>query len=269
MRLAVRLLSCALLLGASSVASCHGCDSLTDRKNGLPELVDLTLPNDPKELHTLSDHTYWRSRKLIDLLRARLALHKALRLDQGSFGSQWRLARIDGVLARIDEPRAATWVAEARRAAESAITLRPDRVEGHLYFAIATGLAAKLHAGEAIRLLETMVASLTRAIAIDPRYNQGEPRRVLGATYLYAPAWPTGVGDLEESIAVLKDVAREFPHEPQNLYFLADAYRKAEQRSEAVALFRRVLASPRKGLWAVEGPPYRTLSQRALSELVR
>jgi tetratricopeptide (TPR) repeat protein len=225
------------------------------------------LPSDIKGLRRLADRVHHTSRRVHDLVRARTALKKAELLDPDDFGTAWRLGRVNGVLARMDEDNTVAWAREGLAAAALARSARPKRVEGHLYFAISAGMLAKSQPMEADKLMKGIVESATKAIACDPDYEAGEARRVLGAIYLYAPAWPGGVGDLDLAYEVLTDVVKDHPDDPRNLFYLAEAQRRQEERREALDLYKRVLAAPRRGMWALEGPPYRTEARQRVKDL--
>jgi hypothetical protein len=51
----------------------------------------------------------------------------------------------------------------------------------------------------------------------------GGPLRVLGMLYLKAPAWPSGIGDLDKSLELLDKASKKYPSHPQNLMFYAQA----------------------------------------------
>lgn len=232
----------------------------------LPAVPYHQLPSSVAELHRLADHTYETSRAEKALVRARSALRKADYLKPKHFETLWRLARIDGVLARLAREFGQDWAGEGIGAAEQAAALEPKRPEGHLYLAVCTGLLAKHQPRQAGELMKSVIAAAERSAKIDPRFATGEARRVLGAIYIYAPPWPSGVGDLDEAIDVLEQLAKDFPKEPMNLFYLAEAYRKADQRSDAIRLYRRVRRFKPRGIWRVEGPEYR---QRAKQFIIR
>ncbi|MBT9558964.1 MAG: hypothetical protein IV100_23230 [Myxococcales bacterium] len=238
------------------VSLLSGCQALFQRDE-LPAVPYDELPFTVAELYQVADRVHATSRRIRELVRARTALKKVDLLESGRYGTAWRLARVDSVLARIDAERASDWAQEGLSAAEKARSMRPGKVHGHLYYAACAGLLAKSRPTEADRLMNAVVEAASKAAAIDPGYEGGEPRRVLGAIYLYAPSWPSGVGDLDEAIGILEGVATDHPQDPRNLFYLAEAYRRADERPKAVGLYRKMLAAPRAGIWAVEGPTYR------------
>lgn len=238
------------------VSLISGCQALFQRDEH-PTVPYDELPFTVEELYQVADRVHATSRRTRELIRARTALKKVDLLESGRYGTAWRLARVDSVLARFDTERASDWAQEGLSAAEKARRMRPGKVHGHLYYAACAGLLAKSRPTEADKLMNAVVEAASKAAAIDPSYEGGEPRRVLGAIYLYAPSWPSGVGDLDEAIGILEGVATDHPQDPRNLFYLAEAYRRADERPKAVGLYRKMLAAPRAGIWAVEGPSYR------------
>lgn len=234
----------------------------------LPSVPYHTLPSAIDELHDLADHVHSSSRKISDLVRARTALKKAER-DGGGYETHWRLARVDGILARLDPENGEAWAGEGRTAGARAITLAPTRVEGHLYYAICLGMAARYRPGDADRLSKALISEAQRATDIDPQYAGGQARRVMGAVYIYAPPWPTGVGDLDEAFDLLEALYTERPDEALNSFYLAEACRMAGENDRALRLYRRVLKYPKRGIWGIEGRPWRREARQHIRRLRR
>ncbi len=235
----------------------------------LPAVPYHQLPSSVAELHELADRTYRRSRAEKDLVRARSALRKAEHLAPNNYETLWRLARIDGVLARTSERHGEKWAIEGREASERAVALSQESVEGHLYLAICSGLLARHQPRNADELLNTTVAAAKTSAKIAPHFAQGEARRILGAIYTYAPPWPSGIGDLDEAVDVLEALVKDHPQEPLNFFYLAEAYRKADQRADAIRLYRKVRRFKPRGLWRIEGAPYRQQSKQNIIQLKR
>ncbi len=245
-----------------------GCPALVAPGN-LPSVPYQELPSDVGQLRALADRVHQKSRKVSDLRRARSALTKADYTRKDDYATLWRLARVDGVLARLDDDYGAGWAAEGLKAGARAATLNPDGVEGRLYHAITLGLSAKFEPARADALSQKALEEAAASAKIDPAYVGGEARRVQGAIYLYAPPWPGGVGDLDEAIDMLEALAKDHPEEPLNLFYLAEAYTRADQSSDALRLYRRVLEFPRRGIWGLEGRPYRKQAIQAIRDLRR
>jgi tetratricopeptide (TPR) repeat protein len=65
--------------------------------------------------------------------------------------------------------------------------------------------------------------------------DQGGPLRVLGMLYLKAPAWPSGIGDLDKSLELLEKAVKKYPSHPQNFMFYAQALIEDDNKTKALA----------------------------------
>jgi tetratricopeptide (TPR) repeat protein len=226
------------------------------------------LPNSHSELIELADHTYRSTRDVTQLLLAVKGLQKAQTLKTSEYSDLWRLARLFAVLSRVDKNNGEKWSTMGRSAAAAAIQINGNGVEGHLYHSACTGILGRYRLSEAEDLSREALRSAITAAKLDPHYAGGFPRRIQGAIYLYAPAWPAGVGDLDEALDILEKLAREHPS-PENYYYLAEAYRKTDQIKRAVRFYRRVMKFKARGVWRVEGPRFRAKVRQQLKQLAQ
>lgn len=114
--------------------------------------------------------------------------------------------------------------AEGVSLAEAAIALGSDHDGAvHYYLATNLGLAVREHITLAMDNLERLESELKRAVALSPGLDDGGPLRVLGALYLKAPAWPSGIGDLDKALELLRQAVNEYPDHPLNHLFYAQA----------------------------------------------
>jgi len=217
----------------------------------------------------LADTIYRTSRKRSKLLHARNALRAAIEAHDHPYELLWRLARNNVHLVLTDKQQAAQWAEEGRNSGARATQKEPNRVEGLLYEAICTSLLAQERPSDSQPLIKAAMQHAKRAIVIDRSYGDGAALRLLGGLLIYAPAWPTSVGDLEEGIEVLEALLAQRSHDPIGTFLLAEAYRKADQTNDAKRLYKRVLSFAPKGLWRIEGPPYRKRARQALNDLKR
>jgi hypothetical protein len=246
----------------------HGCPAIFPHGE-LPAVPFHELPQGVSALHEMADRAVSTTREVDVLVRARTAMLKAADAEPYNYGTAWRLARISSILARLDVRRGRLWAEECHRAGKTASELGPDRVEGHVYLAICSALMAKHHPSQADPLSRAVIEEANKANEINDAYGRGEARRLLGALYMYAPAWPTGVGDLDEALDVLRDVMGDFPYEPLNVFYMAEALRRANYREDALLGYRLVLKFPRKGEWALEGRTYRDQARSHIQALTR
>ncbi|MFQ5637456.1 MAG: tetratricopeptide repeat protein [bacterium] len=131
--------------------------------------------------------------------------------------------------------------------AKKAIKLNSERVEGYYYRAIATGLFAEQHQVQSKDAMKHIRSDAVKAIKIDPTLDHGGPHRLLGALYLRAPGPPAGIGSRRRALTHLNKAVALSPDYPENMLFLAEAYQRIGQHSQARDLLERVLASEKPG----------------------
>ena len=159
--------------------------------------------------------------------RAVAAGTAALAAHPSSYEITWRLARLywrQGDLASERARRRERYDA-ARRYAQIASTLAPDRVEGHCYFALATGDyggTINLIAAAAERIAATFEREMLRAYAIDRDFDHGSPMLALGRYYFSLP-WP--LRDLNLSRRYLEELKQRHPGVLLGRLYLADTER--------------------------------------------
>jgi hypothetical protein len=138
------------------------------------------------------------------------------------------------------DPRVRAELADAaRHDAEACIQAAANDV-GCLYGrAVALGLEAKEHPTRAPSLLDDMLASLERAEAVDPSYDNAGPARVQALVLIRAPGWPLGPGDPERGLAAAQRATDLRPAYPPNLLALAEAQAKQGAVADARASYAR------------------------------
>ncbi|WP_232216396.1 sterol transporter outer membrane protein BstC [Methylobacter marinus] len=98
-----------------------------------------------------------------------------------------------------------------------------DDAAVHYYLAANLGLAVREHITLAMDNLERLEGAMKRALALNPDIDHGGPLRLLGALYLKAPAWPSGIGDLDKALELLEKAVNKHPAHPLNHLFYAQA----------------------------------------------
>ncbi len=93
----------------------------------------------------------------------------------------------------------------------------------HYYLAANLGLLVREQVTLAVQNLGRLAQEMRLAVALSPGLDEGGPLRLLGALYLKAPAWPDGMGDLDQALALLERAANEYPRHPINHLFYAQA----------------------------------------------
>lgn len=152
--------------------------------------------------------SFVRNTKSVPLRRSALGSHLCLHLAE----------------REPDAKKREKLAAEGVRLAEAALALGDDK-DGPLHYYLATnlGLAVRDHLTLAAENLPRLESELKRAVALSPDIDDGGPLRVLGLLYLKAPPWPSGIGDTDKSLELLKRAVDRFPGHPLNHLFYAQA----------------------------------------------
>jgi hypothetical protein len=151
--------------------------------------------------------------------------------------------------------------AEGVRFAEEALALGADG-DGtvHYYLAANLGLAVRNQMTLAVQNLPRLEREMQRAVELSPDVDDGGPLRLLGMLYLKAPPWPTGIGDGDKALDLLKQALDKHPGHPLNHLFHAQALWEVEG-DEAVNQVRAELAAGMKrlqeGNWGYSKEPWK------------
>ena len=234
------------------------------------------LEEDVPGLLARADQAYTKSRSVRISANAAAGLEKADRIQPGDVEVLWRMARAYITLANAVPDRSLR-----RRLAETALArtkdcgreatvpgMPPLALPACLYFeAASAGIAASLNPTPTPADQRAVETPAQRLVLLDPRYEKGGGLRILGALYARAPAWPAGVGDLEEAVDLLERAVQMHPEHPLNHFFLAEAYARAGRIRDATVAYRTVLKAPSTGEWALIGRTYRALARDRFESL--
>jgi tetratricopeptide (TPR) repeat protein len=159
------------------------------------------------------------------------------------FDTQWQAAAAFAWLAESQAP-----VATRREAAERGIgvarrahELKPERVEGHYWYALNVGLLADLDRSYGLDAVKEMERALRRAIEIEPRHDYAGPLRVMAILHLRAPGPPISIGSKRRALGLIEQAVELFPDYPENHLYHAEALRDISRVTEARRALRRVL----------------------------
>jgi hypothetical protein len=161
--------------------------------------------------------------------------------------------------------------AEGVRFAEAAIALGADGDGAvHYYLAANLGLVVRDHATLAMENLPRLQGEMQRAVDLSPEIDDGGPLRLLGMLYLKAPPWPTGFGDGEKALDLLRAVVEKHPRHPLNHLFYAQVLWEVDESSPVerieteLATGMRLLA---EGNWGYNREPWEKEFDRFLSDI--
>jgi hypothetical protein len=100
----------------------------------------------------------------------------------------------------------------------------------HYYLAANLGLAIHDHPLLAADNLSRLEQELKKATDLTPSVDDGGPLRLLGMLYLKAPPWPTGIGDGDKALELLKKAADDYTDHPLNHLFYGQALWEVEEK---------------------------------------
>jgi tetratricopeptide (TPR) repeat protein len=118
------------------------------------------------------------------------------------------------------------------------------------YFALNQGLIVRTKGLFALNKLPEIHQALKISQKVES-LESGGPLRVLGMMYLKAPAWPSGIGDLDKALELIEKATVNYPEHPQNFMFYAEALIEDDNKVKALQCLETAnkLATPE--IWGV------------------
>jgi hypothetical protein len=198
-------------------------------------------PGDVDGLVAEGDRGFARRPEAEAVEAAQRAFLRAARVEDGRVEGLVGLARVS--VWRIehagDEKERQALVPVALQAAQWCGRRLPEDPRCDYWLAVALGLQAREHPPTAHDAVGRMVDALRRAIARDPRLEDGAPHRVLALVLLRAPGWPLGPGDSEEGLREAERAVVLFPDHPPNQIALGEALRRNGRPAESQRAYGR------------------------------
>ncbi|MBN2347115.1 MAG: tetratricopeptide repeat protein [Candidatus Aminicenantes bacterium] len=140
---------------------------------------------------------------------------------------------------------------QAMEASKKMISLRPDRVEGHYWLGVHTGMYGETRGVlKSLFLKNDIIAAMKRAIAVDPAYENAGAYCVLGRLYYKVPGLFGGSN--KKSRQYLESCRGLAPKSSVCLLFLAETYWALGERDKAIQTLEELLAMEPDPLWVPE-----------------
>ena len=203
---------------------------------------------------------------LARVTQAAQMLADAAQILHDDYVAQWAAAEAWAFVAD-NETNNAVRIAAAKRGivfARQARELQPDRVEGHYWYAITVGLLADADRVYGLKAVGEMAPALRRAMELNERYDYAGPVRVLGILVLRTPAPPVSIGSSRKGLRWLQHATELFPDYPENLLYLAEAFRDNHRNTEARELLNKVINAPPWPDRQFESAGWKTAAQKLL-----
>jgi tetratricopeptide (TPR) repeat protein len=205
-----------------------------------------------------ADKLYADRDKIESLKQAVILVEK----DLTNYEAMWRLAKFKFYLSNLEsaEAQKIALLQAGITAAERAIKLNTNRVEGHFWLGVNKGSFADLKGGfAALGLVKTVRRELETALNIDPTYAKGTIQLALGQMSLRLPRLLGG--NDKRGIEMLETGLKSGPANAELKLALAEQYEKKNRKAEAQKLLQEILK---------EEDPLRTpLEQTALRNKAR
>jgi len=195
----------------------------------------LPIYNNPKALTDVADTLGTRSAPFGQKVYALRLAVQANFLDKKSKSAALVLSRVAFLVADSidgDEDKIKKSAEIGVKAARS-IGIDQSNPEACYYFALNQGLIVQMKGLFALGKLPEIHEALKTAQKVE-QLDAGGPLRVLGMMYLKAPAWPSGIGDLDKSLELLEQAIKKYPEHPQNFIFYAEALMQDDNNEKAL-----------------------------------
>lgn len=132
--------------------------------------------------------------------------------------------------------------------AEKAITLEPEKPDGHYWLAVNNGkFGESKGVMKSLGLVKPIKESLNKVIELDRSYEEGGPDRVLGRVFFKVPG--IAGGDKDESLRRLLKSIEYGPNDPVTLLYLGETYLALKEIDKAREALDKVVNMEDDGLW--------------------
>lgn len=199
------------------------------------DIRQLPIYNNAKALTDIAESLGMRSAPFGQKVYALRLAVQANFIDKKSKSTALALSRVAFLVADSidkDEDKIQKTAEIGVRAARS-VGIDQANPEACYYFALNQGLILQMKGLFALSKLPEVHEALKIAQKVES-LDAGGPLRVLGMMYLKAPAWPTGIGDLDKSLELLEQATKKYPEQPQNFMFYAEALIQDDNKEKAL-----------------------------------
>ncbi|MGH9373947.1 MAG: TRAP transporter TatT component family protein [Vicinamibacterales bacterium] len=192
-----------------------------------------------------------------------------LAANSRDFESAWKLARARyWIGGHAPEAGRRAALEAGIVAGRTAVTIEPDRPEGHFWIAANMGaLAESFGMRQGIRYRGAIRDSLLTVLKLDPGFQQGSADRALGRWYFKVPGLFGGSRKKSE-----EHLRRSLTYNPQSTashFFLAETLLEDDRPDEARAELQRVIDAPRDPDWEPEAREFKRKAEALLASLAR
>lgn len=189
-----------------------------------------------------ADDYFLGRRDLDNVQKAVQLLGERVAQSPKDYEAWWRLSKFNSYLARHSEGKTEDKYLEAAVAAgKKAVSLAPNRVEGHFWLGANLGLQAEDRSPfRALLMIDSVRKEMETVTRLDPDYEEGGGSRSLARVDYRAPFFKGG--DKQKSIRLLQKVLDRFPQNSLTMLYLADSYMALGRRKEARQELDKILS---------------------------
>jgi hypothetical protein len=211
-----------------------------------------------------ADRLYTERDKVENLREAVSLVEK----EVASYEAMWRLAKFRFYLSHLasEEGQKSKLLQAAIAAAEKAVKLDANRVEGHFWLGVNKGKYADLKGGfAALGLVKTVRRELETALKLDPSYAKGTIHLALGQLSLQVPRLLGG--NDKRGIELLEAGLKVGQANAELKLALAEQYAKKNRQAAAKKLLEEILTEEDPLRTPLEQKDLRKRAQQALDRL--
>jgi len=213
-----------------------------------------------------ADRLYANRTDLPSIRRAIEIWRTALKTDPGNFDASWKIARGDYWLGgHAPEAEQSAALDDGVAHGRLAVSLQPNRPEGHFWIAANMGAAAERSGRAGLRYRKTIKDELETVLRLDPAFLEGSADRALGRWYDKVPR--LFGGNAKSAEEHLRASLKYDPNSTASHFFLAELMLDDGRREDARAEAKLVLDAPINPEWAPEDQDFKAKARQMLVKL--
>lgn len=169
---------------------------------------------------------------------------------ENKYDVNWKMSRIIYYIGThtADKKEQQEIFSSAIALAEKAITLDPEKPDGHYWLAVNNGKYGESKGVmKSLGMVKPIKESLNKVIKLDRSYEEGGADRVLGRVFFKVPG--IAGGDKDESLRHLLKSIEYGPNDPVTLLYLGETYLALKEIEKAREALNKVINLVDDGLW--------------------
>jgi len=213
------------------------------------------------------DALYARRDDLASARQATVIWESRLKQNPKDFESAWKLARaLYWLGGHAPEAEGKALLERGIAAGRTAVSLEPNRPEGHFWIAANMGaLAESFGMRQGLKYRGEIRDEMLMVLKLDPAFQKGSADRALGRWYYKVPG--LFGGSKKKSEEHLRKSLTYDPNSTASHYFLAETLVADGRKEDARAELQKVIDAPLDPAWTPEDREFKQKAQRLLPTL--